>query len=236
MRMTDLTQLEVPEGLAAHLAATTRDATVRGHRVPVAPAWWAAVLADNRLPGTVRPDSTSADLPSLSRQAIFDLGGAITSSSDDEAVLTYLWHVLAWGSRGRNNRRRVASVASQMPAAAATLRQACIAARESPEDGYRILRQGRSNAIPYLGPAFLTKVLYFAGGGTDGHHALILDDRVAAALSRRHGWHSLRTGGGWPPATYTRYCDLLDRWASGTSTQDRTVAPDEIEYWLFSGG
>lgn len=232
-RTTDLSRLDLPEGVVAELAVP-REESVPTHAVPVNRAWWDAALREFGLPGgPVVPDGEGT----LSRSFVFGLGGAVGEASSDEEVLSFLWHVLAWGSRGRNNRRRLRSIAELMPEAADLLRQACIAARESPVAGYEVLRPtGRNNAIPWLGPAFLTKVLYFAGGGASGHQALILDDRVAGALID-HGWWSLRTGGNWPTRTYERYCDLLTRWAAEASEQvGREVASDELELWLFRQG
>lgn len=234
-RATDLSQLSLPAGVAAELASP-REQSVHAHAVRINPAWWEAALGQYGLPGgPVIPDSNGEE--TLSRGSVFKLGGAVGDATSDETVLNFLWHVLAWGSRGRNNRRRLQSVAERMPEDADVLRRACVAARGNPGEGYEVLRPKGRNAIPWLGPAFLTKVLYFAGGGASGHRAFILDDRVAGALRDHHGWASLRTGGNWPTATYERYCDLLTRWASVAGTEvDREVAGDELELWLFRQG
>lgn len=237
-RMTDLSSLSLPAGIAAELALP-RGQSVHAHAVPVNPAWWETALQQHGLPGgPVIPDGRDAQgRETLSRGSVFELGGVVSDATSDEDVLSFLWHVLAWGSRGRNNRRRLESVADLMPDAADVLRQACVAARGNPVEGYEALRTKRRNAIPWLGPAFLTKVLYFAGGGALGHRSLILDDRVAGALRNHHGWWSLRTGGNWPTATYERYCDLLTRWsAEATTVVGREVGSDELELWLFSQG
>lgn len=234
-RMTDLSGLSLLAGIATDLAPI-REQSVCVHAVPVNSAWWQAALAQYGLPGgPVTPDSDREQ--TLSRGRVFSLGGAVNEATSDQDVLRFLWHVLAWGSRGRNNRRRLMSVAELMPEAADVLRRACAAARVNPVAGYEVLRPKGRNAIPWLGPAFLTKVLYFAGGGASGHRAFILDDRVAGALRDHHGWWSLRTGGNWPTATYERYCDLLTRWAAEAShAVGREVGGDEIELWLFRQG
>lgn len=233
-RMTDLSDLSLPAGIVTDLVAP-REQSVYVHAVPVNPAWWQAALAHYGLPGgPVVPDSDREQ--TLSRGSVFSLGGAVSEATSDEDTLRFLWHVLAWGSRVRNNRRRLLSVAELMPEAADVLRQACVAARDNPVAGYEVLRPKGRNAIPWLGPAFLTKVLYFAGGGAPDHRALILDDRVAGALID-HGWWSLRTGGNWPTATYERYCDLVTTWAAEASNAvGREVGGDEIELWLFRQG
>ncbi|WP_424307558.1 hypothetical protein [Gordonia sp. (in: high G+C Gram-positive bacteria)] len=100
-------------------------------------------------------------------------------------------------------------------------------ARRDPLAAYSLLRPGRRNAIRYLGPAFFTKFLYFAGGGDPHHRSLILDSRVASTL-RTHGWDSLRAGGNRPAATYSRYTELIARWSSELGCRG-----DVIEMWLF---
>nr|WP_262414340.1 hypothetical protein [Streptomyces acidipaludis] len=155
--------------------------------------------------------------------------------SDDD-VLRLLWHVLAWGSglKLRNNRRRLDSIRDGRPAVITALREAATSARTDPEAAYRRLFKGAG--VRYLGPAFFTKYLYFAGAGSFDHPCVILDSRVAEALNKRCGWYSLRAGGGWPPETYGRYCTLLARWASEESDRlGRQVGADEIELWLFRG-
>ncbi|MDR7170513.1 hypothetical protein J2W56_004264 [Nocardia kruczakiae] len=92
-----------------------------------------------------------------------------------------------------------------------------------------MLRPGdRSNAIEFLGPAFFTKYLYFAGGGDPDHPCCILDTRVATTLHRA-GWSSLPTKGSWLASAYQRYNDLLADWKTRTGAPRRDV----IERWLF---
>lgn len=94
--------------------------------------------------------------------------------------------------------------------------------------------------IPGLGPAFFTKVLYFASETTTGTRCLILDARVAANLYSA-GWKTLPHRGGnfsynWFTTTYVDYCELLARWAEEASQElGTTVWPDEIERTLFEG-
>lgn len=135
--------------------------------------------------------------------------------------------------RLRLNRRRIRAVADSPSSAVAALRQALEMAREDPERAYEALRPEGRNAIACLGPAFSTKVLYFAGGGALSHPCVILDSRVAATLRNACEWDSLGDNG-WPTSTYVRYCGLLDRWADEESRQfGRRIGGDEIERWLF---
>lgn len=113
---------------------------------------------------------------------------------------------------------------------AGTSRAAARTARTDPAAAYTLIYPGGGTLVASLGPAFLTKFLYFAGHGAAGHPCQILDSRVASALAKA-GWASLGPHGGWPPATYQRYCDLLARW--GGQLQ---VRPDILERWLFDTG
>ncbi|MEU4693765.1 hypothetical protein [Actinoplanes sp. NPDC023714] len=138
----------------------------------------------------------------------------------------------------RLGRKRLAAVAADVGAARGVLATAAALAHHNPREAYAVLFPGdRRTAIRYLGAAFFTKYLYFCPGATAGKQAPILDDRVARALSTRHGWASLRTGGSWPAMTYERYCRLLSRWAGEASkAQGHEVWPDQMERWLFGDG
>jgi hypothetical protein len=231
--LQDLSTLALPDEAVKWLESTSRTKSVFEHRVQVDPDWWTAALEESGLPGgPVRGDDTSGT--SISRAHLFELAQP-AHGGDDDVVLRLLWHTLAWGAgtKGRNNRSRVATVARQGPELVAeTLRKAGQAAKDDPERAYQALRPSRKSAVPYLGPAFFTKYLYFAGGGADDHASLILDARVAASL-RAHGWSSLGAHG-WPPHSYARYCHLLHRWADEASERaGRRCFSDELEVWLF---
>jgi hypothetical protein len=125
--------------------------------------------------------------------------------------------------------RRLDSIAADVTAARNSLTRAADLSRADPGGAYALLLRPSPGAITYLGPAFFTKFLYFAGSGSPDHPCLILDARVAMSL-HAIGWTSLRTGGAWPTWTYLRYLGLLSRWAS-----EHGVAPDELELTLFNG-
>lgn len=231
---TNLTSLVLPLPCQAALALP-RAERVHAHVVPVPVAWWNAELSARHLPGG--PLMTAMDGAGhsvISRATLFSVAAGPMDTDDD--VLRLLWHVLAWGSgsKVRNNRRRLDSIRTSTSAAVSALREAASLAGVDPEAAYRRLHTG--TRVPYLGPAFFTKYLYFAGAGSFEHPCVILDSRVAETLNRRCGWHSLRSGGNWPSETYRRYCTLLARWAGEESDRlGRGVCPDEIELWLFDG-
>ena len=168
------------------------------------------------------------------RAADVDLG-------DPEGVSRLLWYSIAWGA-GPNRRlcdKRMRSVRDDRSRVLAGLSEA-VRLCTTPEgvgSAYEVLcPRSRRNLIPYLGPAFATKFLYFAGAGAEDHSALILDSVVANVLRFEIGWESLSPKGAWPRETYIRYCDLLRRWASELSDSHRTVSADEIERALFALG
>ena len=204
--------------------------------------WWKDALVEAGLGGlevTVDPLETGAT--KLTRGALFELGQRAT---DDDSTLTFLLHVLAWGSGTgtRNNRRRLAAFSSAELRGEnlARLRDAMRTVREDDPDATRraygsLIRRG-GGVIPGLGPAFFTKFLYFAGRGEGAVPSLILDARVASSLCRA-GWttlpHNPRSGSfsyNWYTDTYVSYCSLLKRWAKLAETD---VLPDEIERALF---
>ncbi|MFJ9075616.1 hypothetical protein ACIRO3_10210 [Streptomyces sp. NPDC102278] len=230
MPPTDLSRLRLPRACRDALARP-RPERIDGHTIAIAPDWWNTAMAVARLPGA---PVTGPDVAQLSRGDLFTDAANLDTSSETE-LLRFLWRVLAWGSgmKLRLNRKRIRAVADNRSSAVAALRRALWAAREDPAKAYEALRPGGRNAIAYLGPAFSTKVLYFAGGGALDHPCAILDSRVATTLRNNCGWDSLGRGE-WPINTCARYSALLDRWAREESGRlGRRVGVDEIERWLF---
>ncbi|MEV7071617.1 hypothetical protein [Streptomyces sp. NPDC093990] len=230
MDRTDLSRLQLPHAACAVLAER-RSERIDGHTVPIAGDWWNTEITAAHLPGA---PVTGPDVTQLSRGDLFRDAANLDAGSEEE-LLRFLWRVLAWGSgmKLRLNRKRIQAVADSPSSAVAALRHALHAAREDPAQAYEALRPGGRNVIAYLGPAFSTKVLYFAGSGALDHPCVILDYRVAATLRDTCKWDSLGKHG-WPTDTYARYCALLDRWAREESRRlGRRIGVDEIERWLF---
>ncbi|WP_354588563.1 hypothetical protein [Janibacter sp. UYMM211] len=230
----DVSCLPLPAALRVHLSTTTRHGSVHDQDVSVDPTWWRTVLGDTGLPGDppggTRRDGHTREL--LCRRRLFELGDTVGHRSSPETVLSFLWHVMAWGSPPRGRRRRVSSLVGRIPETVDALRTACEQAGSDPVAGYRTLRPRGSGGPPGLGPALSTGVLYFAGGGRADHPALILNEGIAAALHAQ-GWDLSPTAAHWSGRTYDRYCVLLGRWAREASRQlGRPVGADEIEVWL----
>ncbi len=95
---------------------------------------------------------------------------------------------------------------------------------------------GSTNAFKFLGPAFFTKVLYFAGAGRTTHPCLIVDDRVLSTLRASAGKDDKRFNYrfGYPVSTYESAVGLMAEWANAASSElGRDVAADEVERWAF---
>jgi len=211
-----------------------RSVRVYDHWIPVNQEWWNSELIDRNLPGgPLQVTYDSGRRAGISRGALFELA-AMTDSVD--GALRLLWHTLAWGGgkRARLMSKRLDSVAANPESAARALAAAAAKAQTSPADAYEVLYPSGCTLLKYLGPAFFTKYVYFAGGGVATHPCAILDSVVAANL-RARGWNGLRPAG-WSAETYEQYCELLACWGRDASKRlSRPVAPDEIERSLFDG-
>jgi hypothetical protein len=177
-----------------------RSVRVYEHWVPVNPEWWNNELIDRGPPGgPLQVTYDSRHRPGIRRGALFELA-ATTDSSDGE--LRLLWHTLAWGGgkRARLMSKRLDSVAANPEGAASALRTAVANAQASPVDAYETLYPSGRTLLKYLGPAFFTKFLYFAGRGVATHPCAILDRVVAAKPSR--------AGVGWVAVGRLVGCDL----------------------------
>lgn len=212
----------------------TRSVRIYEHWIPVNPEWWNSQLTVRDLPGgPLQVTLDAGNRAGISRGALFELASMADSS---DGVLQLLWHTLAWGGgkRARLMSKRLDSVAANPEGAASALRSAAVTANTSPADAYEMLYPSGRTLLKYLGPAFFTKYLYFAGGGAVGYPCAILD-RVVATNLRSRGWDGLRSAG-WSPVTYEQYCKLLACWASDAGHRlGRPVAADEIERCLFDG-
>jgi hypothetical protein len=226
MAPTELSNLTLP---AWALPSRSRADAVASQKIGVSAVSWARAIQTRSLPGRP-PAATGPDGVSvLTRSDVW--GCAESLGSDPDAVFTLLWHALAWGTGPTMFRlnRRLDSIAADVAAARNSLTRAARLSRADPGGAYALLLRPSPGAITYLGPAFFTKFLYFAGGGSPDHPCLILDARVAKSL-HAIGWTSLHTHGPWPTKTYLRYLGLMSRWAN-----EHNAAPDELELTLYKG-
>ena len=220
--------LDLPTWLVDRARHLERFLPVLDHgftRSELGPGWWEARGITLDFPSTGPTGE-----PTLARGDLLRLGGDV---GDDESLLRFCWHVVAWTSRGsrRNNARRIESVGQHVD----VLREAHERAREGDVEGAyaSLVLPGRAR-IPHFGPAFSTRFLRFAGG-TARPGCLALDARVSQSLSQV-GWEmSAGVAHGtfshtWPVDTYVSYCDLLDSWSEQTG---REVSADMLERALW---
>ncbi|MGN9778797.1 8-oxoguanine DNA glycosylase OGG fold protein [Micromonospora sp. H33] len=92
---------------------------------------------------------------------------------------------------------------------------------------YRRLRDPKESRLPRLGPAFFTKLLYFAGyrRGAGGLQPLILDSVVARRLPAGSG---VSRPSAWLTEEWLSYLS----WAAGQAHR-RGIEPEEVEMALF---
>lgn len=165
----------------------------------------------------------------INRDDLFVLGQRVRTP--DDAIEFYV-AVCSWGvgNKARDVYRRIAPL--KQPEAGDRLLRG-IAAVQGPHGsaraGFEAFSSTDNAKLKGLGPAFFTKLLYFAAGEpTAGHggHPLILDQKVATAI----GWPAKTW---WSVEEYTNYLDLVDETGRMFHPIPRT---DCIEYALFLSG
>jgi hypothetical protein len=97
--------------------------------------------------------------------------------------------------------------------------------------------RGGDRHVPFLGPSFFTKFLYFVSGPTPapGGEALILDRYVALGLNCLLGW-SLGESGPWSPDIYGEYLDWVRTQMRSRSKGASAVSMASYELALFRLG
>lgn len=217
---------------------------VRGQEVWFYPRHWLARWPQGlEIPPFLRQDDDVDVRRAVTRDDLFALA-ARGISTPSEAVNLYT-AVCAWGT-GWSTRRvaRVIRPLRDLLAPGRLLKglaaaEACRGGKGDPVEVYRQFSSGGQWQIKYLGPAFFTKLMYFAAGapespeeGTSTDHSssvkqpLILDSRVARALGWSKRW-------GWRPEQYGEYLEMAEELRDLWSPQ---VPVDVVEYQLFIAG
>jgi hypothetical protein len=146
------------------------------------------------------------------------------SVSQADAERSFL-AVMAWGyGRVGYGPFRVRRVLDAAPDARIQLQAAAGAAAQGrPVEAYACLGDHGAARLPYLGPAFGTKFLYFCSS-TGKRPALIL---VSRWLRETVGlaFNEVR----WSVSTYARYLETMAGWAG-----ELALAADELEVCIFS--
>lgn len=225
-----------PEALLRFVENTPRDQSVNRHGFVLNTDWWRGPLTD--VPGgPVLNDDGTQGSGLITRSGVFKLADDAHHDESGEAALRLLWHSLHWGTNNSNrgNRKRIKSVSDDPRQAGTLLRAAAVASVTDAAAAFRILKPGLRPAIKHLGPGFLTKFLYFAGGGNPAHPCLIVDSRVLETLNRElDGALNFKYLFGYGLKTYVNALTVLEDWAIDASTKiGRPVAGDEVERWAF---
>lgn len=208
---------------------------VMGQTISVDGARWRRALSERNLP-PVSGKLAHSDRITVNRQDVFSYGDQKITIDN---AFQLLYYSLAWGLGLRASRlhRRLDNIAAHQDTAGELLAQAWQSARAGApvKEAYSLLTTSTgAGQIPWFGPAFSTKFLYFAQGYVTQIRHLILDQVVVKNL-HKDVWPDGPTGA-WFPETYERYCKLLARWAAESSRDpkvSRAVRPDEIEFAIF---
>ncbi|MGW1541376.1 8-oxoguanine DNA glycosylase OGG fold protein [Streptomyces sp. NPDC002309] len=205
---------------------------VLGQAIPFDRARWVSLLPDSGWwPGELDACPIVAGRARVDRSTVFDISRRADTVEGRRHLLTAS---LVWGSGtkarsvARHTRIFTSSSASDIDAhLAAVLR---VLRREGAVRAYFAFNN--DERIKFLGPAFFTKVLYFAGHDhpVGPWRPLILDSVVARSL-RAADAEVKWSRGGWTTPRYGRYLSLAHDYAGVAG-----VLPDQVEAALFSHG
>ncbi|MFE2530701.1 hypothetical protein [Streptomyces sp. NPDC059371] len=206
---------------------------VLGQAIPFDRARWTSQLPDSTWwPATLDECPRTGRWPQVDRRTVFELARRADTAEGRRHLLVA---ALVWGNGTKvRSVRRSARVFRHSTRADldARLYEALVVLREhGAVAAYRALNNDQH--IPYLGPAFFTKVLYFAGheGAAAHHRPVILDSVVSRALRAAGVVGADWPDNGWTTAQYDRYLAMVHE-----SARARGVLPDQVESALFSYG
>ncbi|MFD4903934.1 8-oxoguanine DNA glycosylase OGG fold protein [Kitasatospora purpeofusca] len=193
--------------------------------IPLLPdaTWWPAELDDCPRVGR---------WPRVDRRTVFSVACRAATAETNRHLLVA---ALVWGTgtKAREVRRRgrifahtsAAELDARLGAALTALRE------KGAAEAYWAFNN--DHRIPHLGPAFFTKVLYFAGDeAVSGPHRPLILDSVAVTVLKELGIVDERWPvSGWKTNQYRQY--LV---AAHNLARQRAVRPDQIEAALFRRG
>ncbi|MGX1507479.1 UNVERIFIED_CONTAM: hypothetical protein RKD43_006104 [Streptomyces graminofaciens] len=168
----------------------------------------------------------------VDRHTVFDMADRAGTALGRRHLLVAS---LVWGSgtKARSVDRR-GSIFAKSSADGIDARLAAVVSRLEREGAVAAyLACKNDERIPYLGPAFFTKFLYFAGHDypTDSRRPLILDSVVSRGLRDQNTIAKRWPLNGWSEQQYARYLDLLHEQADSAA-----VMPDVMEAAWFAYG
>lgn len=209
----------------------------------------AGLQAIDRLKGTSVADSRG--FLTVNRSQVMELTGDENPSTDP--VAAYTWsQVWGHGKTGYGAYRTAVTLGLASPRSRAiptidyseaTRRLACIADTYLKDGAVRAYERAVDSGdltIPYLGPAFGTKYLFFLESSDPPYRPLVLDELVGAAL-HKHADDTFPADTGTFPSTrlYSKYLDAVETLRVHDSLATRPVeerARERIETALFRIG
>ncbi|MGW2525031.1 8-oxoguanine DNA glycosylase OGG fold protein [Streptomyces sp. NPDC001617] len=197
--------------------------TVLGQAIPFDLARWTSQLPDSTWwPAALGTCPHAGGWPRVDRRTVFGIGCRADTADGRRHLLVA---ALVWGNGTKVRSVRCSARVFRNSTCAdldARLREALDVLRErGAVAAYRAFNNDQH--IPYLGPAFFTKVLYFAGHDRPGahHRPVILDSVVSRALRATAAVDADWPDNGWTTEQYGRYVVMVHEYA-----RVRGVLPD----------
>lgn len=211
-------------------AAPDRSKAVLGQAVSFNPQTWKRRLPEGLWPDELDDLQGTDRFHRITREDVFRLSAQVETPA--QALRCYV-AACVWGTGtgGLGVVRRARPLHLHDDAGERLLKAVTTLREDGAVAAYESLRKGGDTHLKGLGPAFFTKVLYFAGSDTAaGPRPLILDRFVVRAFNEQAEL-SWRTNWGWTPGQYERYLDTVAGWASSWGT-----TADVVERELFDHG
>lgn len=207
--------------------------TVLGQAIPFDRARWIPVLPDATWwPAELDSCPVAGKWPRLDRRTVFSIA---LKADTVEGRRHLLVAALVWGTgtKARSVDRRAQIFRHSLNTDIDARLDSALAALQGRGAAEAYWAFNNDQHIPYLGAAYFTKVLYFAGSESPicPYRPVILDSVVSRALK------NLGTvGADWPENGWTT--DQYKQYLKGVHdcAQKRGVLPEQIEAALFSCG
>ncbi|MEU2261358.1 hypothetical protein ABZ557_13975 [Streptomyces sp. NPDC019645] len=206
---------------------------VLGQAIPFDPDRWLPLLpAANWWPEELDACERIGRWPRVDRRTVFEIA---RRSDIAEGRRHLLVAALVWGTGTKaqsvTRRARIFAESPERDIEACLATVLDVLRDEGAVAAYSAFRNGQR--IQFLGPAFFTKVLYFAGYESPAgvHRPLILDSVVSRALRSTSADGITWPGHGWTTEKYAQYLSVVHEHAEAADT-----LPDQVEAALFSFG
>lgn len=205
---------------------------VFGQAIPFDRSRWLPLLPDSDWwPPELDSCPTVSGRPRVDRSTVFAVARRSDTAEGRRHLLTA---ALVWGTgtKAQSVARRARIFQESSPQAIDARLETVLGVLREKGAVEAYYAFNNDHRIKFLGPAFFTKVLYFAGHEQPAGQwrPLILDSVVARAIrSTNHDeeWHR----SGWTTPDYTRYLTFVHDQAQRVG-----VLPDQIEAALFTYG